>query len=485
MNQFLGRIAAAFLLAALVVHGPAPSAQENAWIQSDQTGKVEKAALEQTYMVAVRALNFRQDPSVGNTPLSALARGAYARKLSETFNSDERRTWFQVAIAGGQVGWVASEYLTPMREPLYMIEGAAKFIDTLDTPATPVARVDPIRAGFLYVGPVGDAGWTYAHEQGRKVLEGLPYVDKATYVESVPGDPALVQEAIEKLIGEGHNVIFTTSYDHMDPTIEAARRHPEVVFMNCSGYKTERNAGTYFGRMYEARYLSGLIAGAMTQSGVLGYVAAMPTPDVVHGINAYALGAQSMNPNAKVRVLWTNSWYDPPVERQQAERLLDQGADVLAMEQDSPAVIQAAAQRGKYAIGYQSDMSLFAPEITLTSATYNWAPIYRYLAEKLHNGSWQPEQIWWGLDQGAVDLAPYGKAVPQTVIDLVAERRAEIVDGRLRIFEGPIRDAAGEIRVPARQVMSDADLLTMDFFVAGVEGDLPALPSAPEDAQIN
>ena len=466
-------------------------AQTSGWLQSDQTGKVEKAELEQIYVVNTRALNFRVGPSVENSPLRSLAEGAYLRKLDETVNTSERRTWYRVVWKNGEEGWVASEYLTPVSDALWMVEGAAKFADTLALPATTAATaatpaaIDDIRAGFLYVGPIGDAGWTYAHEKGRQAMEALPYVSAATYIESVPGDPDLVLEAIDRLVAEGHNVIFTTSFDHMDPTIEAARRYPNVIFMNCSGYKTERNAGTYFGRMYQARYLTGLLAGIMTQSNQLGYVAALPTPDVVHGINAFALGAQSVNKDVDVRVEWTNTWYGPDIEGEKAEVLLDQGADVLAMEQDSPAVIQAAAKRGRYAIGYQSDMSLFAPELTLTSAVYEWAPIYLDIAKQLHEGTWKSENIWWGLSEGAVGLAPMADVVPQAVRDLVESEKSQIIEGSLRIFEGPIQGADGEVLVPARSVMSDADLLSMDYFVRGVTGDLPKLPETPSDAETN
>ena len=461
------------------------SAQVTGWLKSDQTSMVETSELEQIYVVNARALNFRNGASVGDDVLRSLAKGAFLKKLGETINSVERRTWYNVLWKDGQEGWVASEYLTPVSDVLWMVEGALKFADRLSSPivsSVALPALDEIRAGFLYVGPIGDAGWTYAHDKGRQAMEALPYVTAATYVESVPGDPDLVLEAIDKLVADGHNVIFTTSFDHMNPTIKAARRYPNVVFMNCSGYKTERNAGTYFGRMYEARYLTGLLAGIMSQSNQLGYVAALPTPDVVHGINAFTLGAQSVNKDVDVRVEWTNTWYGPDIEAEKAEALLDIGADVLAMEQDSPAVIQAAAKRGKYAIGYQSDMSLFAPKLTLTSAVYEWAPIYLNIAEQLHEGTWQSENIWWGLKENTVDLAPMAEAVPQAVKDLIESEKAQIIEGSLRVFEGPIQDADGQIRVPARSVMSDADLLSMDFFVRGVTGDIPALLETPPDA---
>lgn len=464
------------------------NAQVSGWMQSDQTRKVEKSELEQTYVVEARALNFRSEPSVDNAPLRSLVKGVFLKKLDQTFNNVERRTWYRVIQEDGLEGWVASEYLMPVSDVLWMVEGAVKFADRLGSAGVTsdaLPALDEIKAGFLYVGPIGDAGWTYAHEQGRQAMSELPYVTETNYIESVPGDSALVLKAIENLIEDGHNVIFTTSFDHMDPTIEAARRFPGVIFMNCSGYKTERNAGTYFGRMYQARYLTGLVAGIMSRSNVLGYVAALPTPDVVHGINAFALGARSVNKEVEVRVEWTNTWYGPDIESEKAVTLLDQGADVLALEQDSPAVIQAAAKRGKYAIGYQSDMSLFAPELTLTSAIFEWGPIYRSIAEQLHQGTWQSENIWWGLKKNAVGLAPMADAVPRQVADLVESEKEQIIEGSLRVFEGPIQDVDGKIRVPARSVMSDADLLSMDYFVQGVIGEMPAMPETPSDAEIN
>lgn len=465
------------LLAMLMLQaGVAARAAEGDWVQLSGTGQVARADLDQIFVVQARALNLRQEPSTQTVPIGSIRKGEYVKKLSTTFNNVEGHNWLRVALADGSEGWVASEYLAAVSDAVWTVEGAAKFVERMaampEAQAT-IPAMPQISAGFLYVGPIGDAGWSYAHEQGRKAFEQLPFVTKADYVESVPGDSALVLQAIDKLVAAGHNLIFTTSYDHMDPTIEAARRYPNVVFMNCSGYKTAANAGTYFGRMYEARYLTGLIAGKMTKSNILGYVAAIPTSDVLYGINAFTIGAQSVNPQVEVRVLWTNTWYDPGIERAQADNLLDQGADVLALEQDSPTVIQAAAQRGVYAIGYQSDMGAFAPANTLTSAVYKWQPIYQEIGEALHNGTWRPDQIWWGLKQGAVGLAPINPIVPKNVVQLVEERRQQIIDGRLRPFEGPIEDANGNLRVPARQVMSDADLLTTDFLVRGVKGELP------------
>lgn len=448
--------------------------QETGWIQSDKTERVDKASLELTYMVRARALNFRPQPSTESIPLRTLQRGEFLSKLGQTFNDIERREWYQVIKADGEEGWVASEYLTPVRDAVWLVEGAAGFISRIgaQSPAADTPAVNEIRAGFVYVGPVGDAGWTYQHDLGRKALEELPYVTRTSFVESIPEDDQLVGEAIEGLVSEGHNLIFTTSYGYMDPTIQAAKKFDEVVFMHASGFKTADNAGTYFGRMYQARFLTGVVAGSMTQSDIVGYVAAFPIPEVVRGINAFTLGAQSVNPDVQVRVLWTHTWYGPGVEREQAEKLLDYGADVLTMHQDSPAVVQAAEQRNKFAIGYHSDMSIFAPNAILTSAVWDWGVIYRQVAEALKNGTWQPNQIWWGLTEGVVRLAPLSNLVPKEMADLVVARQQELVEGRSRVFEGPIRDSDGVVRVPSRQIMTDADLLTMDFFVLGVKGEL-------------
>mgnify|MGYP006290679861 CR=1 FL=1 len=328
-----------------------------------------------------------------------------------------------------------------------------------------------VKAGFVYVGPVGDAGWTYAHDLGRLEMEKLPFVEPSTYIESVP-EGAESARVINGLVRRGHNLILTTSFGYMDATIDVAKRNKDVIFMHCSGYKTAENVGTYFGRMYEPRYLSGIIAGKMTTKNVIGYVAAFPIPEVIRGINAFTLGVRSVNPEAQVRVVWTQTWFDPGVERDAADSLLDVGADVLAMHQDAPATLQAAEARGAYVIGYNSDMRHFAPNAFLTAPVWNWGTLYTQLAEAVHNGTWKSEQIWWGVKEGLVGLADIHAKVPDEVRALVQERTAAIVAGTFHPFTGPLKDRDGNQVLGAGETMSDGDMLSMNFFVEGVQGTL-------------
>lgn len=330
-----------------------------------------------------------------------------------------------------------------------------------------------IKAGFIYVGPVGDAGWTYAHDQGRKEMEELPFVEKnSTYIESVPEGAESVR-VINGLVRKGANLVFTTSFGYMDATIDVARRHPDVVFMHCSGYKTAKNVGTYFGRMYEPRYLSGIVAGKMTKKNIIGYVAAFPIPEVIRGINAFTLGVRSVNPQAEVRVVWTQTWFDPGIERDAADSLLDVGADVLTMHQDAPATLQAAEARGAYVIGYDSDMRKFAPNTFLTAPIWDWGVLYTKIATQVSEGTWKPSQIWDGMKQGLVKLADFSDKVPADVKALVAEKTEAIKAGTLHPFAGPLKDQSGKLVVEAGKTLSDKELLGMSYFVEGVQGSIP------------
>jgi basic membrane protein A len=472
-RRWAGTAFAALLLSVLAATAQAQSA---GWIETEQAGRISRAALDNVHVVASRALNVRPDPSTAKPPIAVVEQGDVLRQVGETFNTVEGRAWMEIERPNGQRGWVAAQFLEPLKPSLDRVEQAMLLVADLTQGGTPVARMpalEKVQAGFVYIGPVGDAGWTFAHDQGRKALEQLPFVTRTSFVDSVPEDPAMVRDAIDRLVADGANLIFTTSFGYMDPTIEAAARHPNVVFMHCSGFKTAPNAGTYFGREYEARYLAGMLAGGMTESNIIGYAAAFPIPEVIRGIDAFTLGARSVNPEAEVRVLWTSTWYSPGIERDTAERLLDFGADVLTMHQDSPAVVQAAEQRGKHALGYHSDMSLFAPRATLASAVWDWAPLYQKIATDAHQGTWEPYKLWWGLDRGVVKLAGLNASLPDSLRARVLETEAALKSGKLRIFEGTIRDADGVVRVPSGKVMSDAELLTIDFFVLGVKGDLP------------
>jgi basic membrane protein A and related proteins len=462
----------------------AAPAAATGWIETDTVGRVTKEDLGRAYRVTVRALNVRPDPSVDNPAIGTLSEGEPVLELERTFNTEEARDWRRVALPDGGDGWIAGAFVEPVAPQLGTLEAAMRLVAgfaaagpasaTAAAVGTALPAVAEISAGFVYVGPVGDAGWTYQHDQGRQSLEELPFVVATAAVENVPEDPAMVEDAIERLIAAGANLVFTTSYGFMDPTIAAAARHPEVAFMHASGFKTAPNSGTYFGRMYEARYLAGILAGGMTASGIIGYVAAFPIPEVIRQINAFTLGAQSINPDIEVRVVWTDTWYGPGIEREAAERLLDFGADVLTMHQDSPAVVQAAEQRGRFALGFHSDMGMFAPEASLASAVWNWQPLYQRIATDLHEGAFRPEQLWWGLETGVVDLVGINPLLPDELVERVELARAGIVDGDFRIFAGTIRDADGVVRVPSGRVPSDAELLSMDYFVLGVKGELPA-----------
>ncbi len=303
-------------------------------------------------------------------------------------------------------------------------------------PAAESGEGTPVKAAFIYVSPVGDAGWTLAHDTARLAIDALPYVETA-YTEAVP-EGAEAERTISQYVRDGYNLIFTTSFGYMDPTINVAAASPEVTFMHCSGFKTADNVGTYFGRMYQPRYLSGIVAGEMTESGIIGYVAAHPIPEVIRGINAFTLGVRSANPQAKVHVVWTQTWYDPAREREAAESLLDIGADVIAQHQDTPAPQQAAEKRGHYSLGYNSDMASFAPAAHLTAPVWNWEVIYRRVVEEVHDGSWTSYQYWGGLEDGVVGLAPFSDLVPQETRDAVAAAQAEIVAGNWDVFTGPI-----------------------------------------------
>ena len=330
------------------------------------------------------------------------------------------------------------------------------------------AEEKELMVGFIYVSPVGDAGWSHAHDQGRLALEELPGV-KTAFVEAVAEGPDS-ERVIQTMARRGYDLVFATSFGYMDPMLKVAGQFPNTVFMHCSGFKTAANMGNYFGRIYQARYLSGMVAGAMTKSNVIGYVAAYPIPEVIRGINAFTLGAQAVNPDVIVRVVWTKTWYDPAMEKEAAKSLLDAGADVIAQHQDSPGPQEAAQQKGVYSIGYNTDMSRFAPAAHLTAPIWNWAPYYKQVVEQVQKGTWKATSEWPGIAEGIVDLAPFGPMVPQDVQDRVMAKKAEIVSGKEKIFVGPINNQQGAEKVAAGVVMPDEDLLGMNWFVQGVVG---------------
>ena len=327
------------------------------------------------------------------------------------------------------------------------------------------------KVAFVYVSSAKDGGYSMAHDLGRQYVEkNMPNVE-ATFMESVP-EGADAERVISQLASQGNKIIFTTSFGYMDPTINVAKKYPDVTFLHCSGYKTAPNVGNYFGRMYEARYLTGIVAGKQTKSNVIGYVAAFPIPEVVRGINAFTLGVRSVNPDAKVKVVWTNTWYNPAGEKQAALTLIDFGADVIAQHQDTPGPQQAAEERGVYGIGYDMDMTKAAPKAELTAAVWNWGPYYVNAIQQILDGKWKSGAYWGGMKDKVVDIAPYGPAVSEDTKKVTDAAKAKILDGSLQVFAGPIKDQSGEVKVAAGKTMSDEDLLKFDWFVEGVDGTI-------------
>ena len=336
--------------------------------------------------------------------------------------------------------------------------------------AVPALAAKEMKAGFVYVSPVGDAGWSYAHDQGRQALEAMDGVT-TIYKEAVPEGPD-AERVIRAMARKGADLIFTTSFGYMDPTIRVAKDFPDTVFMHCSGFKQAANVGTYFGRMYQARYLTGLVAGKMTKSAKIGYVAAFPIPEVIRGINAFTLGVRQVNPKAEVRVVWTKTWYDPATEKEAAESLLDVGCDVIAQHQDSPGPQEAAQERGVFSLGYNSDMTAFAPKAHMTAAIWDWSALYKDILAQVRAGTWKSHSLWPGMEEGVVKLAPFGPMVPKDVQKTVAKKQKAIAKGKFKIFKGPILDQDGKEKVPAGQTMDDKDLLGMTWFVQGVVGSV-------------
>jgi len=332
---------------------------------------------------------------------------------------------------------------------------------------------DPVKVAFVYVGPTGDAGWTFSHDEGRKyMIEKLGDKVETTYIENVP-EGADAERVIRQLAQKGNDLIFTTSFGYMNPTLKVAKMFPKVKFDHASGYKQSTNSGSYFARPYQARYLTGYVAGSKTKSNVLGYVASFPIPEVIRGINAFTKGAMEANPDITVKVVWASTWYDPAKELEAAEALILQGADVLTQHTDSPAVVKAAQSKGVYAIGYHSDMSAFGEDAHLTAAVHNWGSFYVNKAQAVIDGTWKSEDLWYGIEKGVTDISPFNNEVPKSVQKAVLDKKAAIADGSLKVFDGPVYNQAGELIVAEGETMSDGELKGFDWYVKGIEGQLP------------
>ncbi len=339
--------------------------------------------------------------------------------------------------------------------------------------AAPAAKAEPLKIAFAYVGPVGDGGWSYAHDQARKKLEA-EFGDKVqtTYVESVPEGPD-AERVLRDLVTQGNKLIFGTTFGYMDVMQKLAGEFPDVKFEHATGYKTSANMRIYDSRTYEGAYLAGIIAGAMTKTNTLGVVGSVPIPEVLRNLNSFTLGAQSVNPKIKTKVVWVNEWFSPPKETEAATSLINGGADVLFQNTDSPAVLKTAQEKGKRAFGWDSDMTAYGPKAHLGSAVINWAPYYIKATRDVLDGSWATAQNWWGVKEGAIDLVSIADDVPADIKAKVDAARAGLRDGSFVIWKGPIADNKGQTVLAADAVADDKFLTGINFFVKGVEGQVP------------
>jgi len=327
------------------------------------------------------------------------------------------------------------------------------------------------KVGFVYVGPIGDHGWSYQHDQSRLAVEKELGV-KTTFVESVP-EGADAERVIRQLAVAGNDVIFTTSFGYMNPTIKVAKKFPNIKFEHATGYKQAKNVSTYSARFYEGRAVLGTIAGKMTKSNIIGYIGSFPIPEVIRGINAMTLAARKVNPDVKVKVIWVNTWFDPGKEGDAAKALIDQGADIITQHTDSPAPLQVAEKRGVYAFGQASDMKAFAPTKQLTSIIDNWDTYYIARVKAVMDGTWESGNTWGGIKSGMVEMAPYGDAVPEDVRKLADSVKDSIVDGSFKPFQGPIKNQKGELVVKEGDELDDGVLSKLNWYVEGVEGSIP------------
>ncbi len=354
------------------------------------------------------------------------------------------------------------------------LRSVALLLGMLAIGVLPARAAEPIKVAFIYVDPVGDTGWSYQHDAARREVERvLGSAVKTSYVESVPAT-ADAERVIRQLAVAGNQLIFTTSFGYMEPTLRVAKLFPKVKFEHATGYKTAANVVAYQTRFYEGAYLLGVLAGKTTKSNTLGYVGSFPIPEVIRNIDAFTLGARSVNPKAAVKVIWVDTWYDPGKERQAAEALIAQGADVLGQNTDSPAVVQVAEQRGVHAFGWDSDMSKYGPHSQLTANTENWADYYIAEIRKVMAGTWTGgRQTADGIREKMVVLTPLNKSVPADVARLFDEKKRDIVDGKLVPFAGPLKDNSGVERVAAGSALSDAQLMAINWYVEGVDASIP------------
>ena len=335
------------------------------------------------------------------------------------------------------------------------------------------SAAEKLKVGFIYLGPVGDYGWTYQHEVGRlELVKALGDKIETTYLENVNEGPD-AERAIEQLVRSGHKLIFTTSFGYMDATLKVARKYPDVHFEHATGFKRDKNMATYSARWYQGRYIQGTIAGKASKAGVLGYIGSFPIPEVVSGINATMLAAQKINPNIKVKVIWVNTWFDPGKEADAAKALLDQGADIIMQHTDSPAAVQVASERGALAFGQDSDMIKFGPKTQLTAIIDNWAPYYIQRVKEQLAGTWKSTDVWGGLRSKMFIMAPYTN-MPDDIKRLASDTEAAITEDRLHPFTCPILTQEGTtVECKGGTHLADEQILGMNFYVKGIDDKIP------------
>ena len=344
-------------------------------------------------------------------------------------------------------------------------------------PAAPApaaaAAPAPLNIAFAYVGPVGDGGWSFAHDNGRKALE-KEFGDKikTTFVESVP-ESADAERVFRDFVGQGNKLVFGTTFGYMEPMLKVAADSKDVKFEHATGYKTADNMRTYDSRTYEGAYMAGIIAGGMTKTNTLGVVGSVPIPEVLRNINSFTLGAQSVNPKITTKVVWVNEWFSPPKETEAATALINGGADVLFQNTDSPAVLKTAQEKGKRAFGWDSDMTAYGPKAHLASAVINWAPYYIKATQDALDGKWTTGQAWWGVKEGAIDIVSVAEDVPAEIKTKVDTVKAGLKDGSFSIWKGPIVGQDGKELVAGGAVADDKFLSGVNFYVKGVEGKVP------------
>jgi basic membrane protein A len=374
--------------------------------------------------------------------------------------------WTSLAATAALVGCGKKEEAAPV--------AAAPASAPAPAASAPAPKPEPLKIAFAYVGPVGDGGWTFAHDNGRKAVE-KEFGDKVvtSFVERVP-EAADAERVFRDMVSQGNKLIFGTTFGYMEPMLKVAPDFKDVKFEHATGYKQAENMRTYDSRTYEGAYMAGIIAGAMTKSNTLGVVGSIPIPEVIRNINSFTMGAQSVNPKIKTKVVWVNEWFNPPKETEAAQSLLNGGADVLFQNTDSSAVLQTAEKAGKYAFGWDSDMTAYGPKAHLASAIINWAPYYIQATREALDGKWTGGTgSWWGVKEGTIDLVSVNEVVPADIKAKVETVKAGLKDGSFSIWKGPILGQDGKEVLKKDEIADDKFLGGVKFYIKGVEGKVP------------